>query len=107
MWDCTADGEWAEVSISDTGTGIPKGVRGRIFEPFFTTKPVGKGTGQGLALARSVVVEKHGGALTFDTEMGRGTTFHVRIPVNGVAAPGAGSAAGQPVRFSAEKAATV
>jgi signal transduction histidine kinase len=105
--DCTADGEWAEVSISDTGTGIPEGVRGRIFEPFFTTKPMGKGTGQGLALARSVVVEKHGGALTFDTEMGRGTTFHVRIPVNGVAAPAPGSAAGQSMRFSPEGAAAV
>jgi signal transduction histidine kinase len=91
--DLNPDGDWAEVSISDTGAGIPEEVRDRIFEPFFTTKPVGKGTGQGLALARAVVVEKHGGTLTFDTEMGRGTTFHIRIPVNGIAtrAPVSGS----------------
>jgi signal transduction histidine kinase len=69
------------VAISDTGTGIPEAVRGKIFDPFFTTKGVGKGTGQGLALARSVVVEQHGGTLTFETEMGKGTTFFIRIPV--------------------------
>jgi signal transduction histidine kinase len=84
--DSDPDGDWADVSISDTGTGIPEAVREHIFEPFFTTKAVGKGTGQGLALARAVVVEKHGGTLTFDTAMGRGTTFHVRIPVNGITA---------------------
>ena len=68
------------VAISDTGTGIPPAVRDRIFEPFFTTKSVGKGTGQGLALAHSVVVERHGGTITFETESGKGTTFFVRIP---------------------------
>jgi signal transduction histidine kinase len=96
--DSNPEGDWAEVSISDTGTGIPEEVRGRIFEPFFTTKPVGKGTGQGLALARAVVVEKHGGTLTFDTAMGQGTTFHIRIPVNG-ATRAPGSAVGEPVRL--------
>jgi PAS domain S-box-containing protein len=69
------------VAISDTGTGIPEAVCGKIFDPFFTTKGVGKGTGQGLALARSVVVEQHGGTLTFETEMGKGTTFFIRIPL--------------------------
>jgi PAS domain S-box-containing protein len=69
------------VAISDTGTGIPEAVRNKIFDPFFTTKGVGKGTGQGLALARSVVVEQHGGTLTFETEMGMGTTFFIRIPL--------------------------
>jgi len=69
------------VAISDTGTGIPADLHDRIFEPFFTTKEVGKGTGQGLALARSVIVEEHGGTLTFTTEMGKGTTFFIRIPV--------------------------
>jgi PAS domain S-box-containing protein len=69
------------VAISDTGTGIPEAVRNKIFDPFFTTKGVGKGTGQGLALARSVVVEQHGGTLTFETEMGKGTTFFIRIPL--------------------------
>jgi PAS domain S-box-containing protein len=68
------------VAISDTGTGIPPAVQSRVFDPFFTTKGVGKGTGQGLALAHSVVVEQHGGTITFDTQIGKGTTFYVRIP---------------------------
>ena len=68
------------VAISDTGCGIPDSARDKIFEPFFTTKPVGRGTGQGLAIARSVV-KNHGGQLTFTTEVGRGTTFFVRLPV--------------------------
>jgi PAS domain S-box-containing protein len=71
------------VEIEDTGTGIPERVRGRIFEPFFTTKEVGKGSGQGLAIANSVVTKKHGGALTFRTQEGQGTTFIIRIPVDG------------------------
>jgi signal transduction histidine kinase len=74
------EGSVVVVAISDTGTGVPEEVRGRIFDPFFTTKEVGRGTGQGLALARSVVVERHGGSLTFETEMGKGTTFFIRIP---------------------------
>ena len=72
-----------EISIADTGKGIPVEVRSRIFDPFFTTKEVGKGTGQGLAIARSVVVDKHGGTLHFETELGKGTTFFIRLPVNG------------------------
>jgi len=75
------DGDWAEVRIRDTGTGIPEHARGKIFDPFFTTKGVGKGTGQGLAIARSVIVDKHGGAISFETEMGKGTVFIIRIPV--------------------------
>jgi PAS domain S-box-containing protein len=74
------EGSVVVIAISDTGTGIPETVRGRIFDPFFTTKEVGKGTGQGLALAHAVVVDQHGGSLTFETEMGKGTTFFVRIP---------------------------
>jgi PAS domain S-box-containing protein len=73
--------EGVTISIADTGTGIPEGVRDRVFEQFFTTKEVGRGTGQGLAIARAVVVEKHGGRIWFDTEMGKGTTFHVYLPV--------------------------
>jgi PAS domain S-box-containing protein len=69
------------ISISDSGTGIPEAIRGRIFDPFFTTKEVGKGTGQGLALARSVVVEKHGGSIAFETEIDKGTTFFIRLPL--------------------------
>jgi PAS domain S-box-containing protein len=70
----------AEIRIRDTGTGISAKVREHLFEPFFTTKPMGKGTGQGLALARSMVVEKHGGTLEYETEEGRGTTFIIRLP---------------------------
>lgn len=69
-----------EVRIRDTGTGIPEKIRERIFEPFFTTKGVGKGTGQGLAIARSVVVDKHGGTIHFETETGKGTCFVIRLP---------------------------
>ncbi len=73
-------GDWAEVRISDTGTGIPEAIRSKIFDPFFTTKEVGKGTGQGLAYAHSVV-EKHNGIITFETEEGKGTTFIIRLPL--------------------------
>ena len=69
--------------MTDTGTGIAEEHRTKIFDPFFTTKEVGRGTGQGLAIARSVLVDKHGGTLTFDTEVGRGTTFIVRLPRRG------------------------
>jgi PAS domain S-box-containing protein len=75
------DGEHVRISIGDTGCGIPDDVAARVFDPFFTTKEVGRGTGQGLALARTMVVERHGGTLTFDTEPGRGTTFHVKLPI--------------------------
>jgi signal transduction histidine kinase len=78
-------GEQIEIAISDTGKGIPVEVRSRIFDPFFTTKEVGKGTGQGLAIARNVVVDKHGGTLHFETEVGQGTTFYIRLPIAGPA----------------------
>lgn len=81
------DGDWAEVRVRDTGTGIPEAVRGRIFTPFFTTKEVGRGTGQGLAIAHTVIVKKHGGTLEFETEEGQGTTFIIRMPIAG-APPG-------------------
>ncbi|MEJ0084213.1 MAG: ATP-binding protein [Pseudomonadota bacterium] len=77
-------GEQVEIAISDTGNGIPVEVRPRIFDPFFTTKEVGKGTGQGLAIARSVVVDKHAGTLHFETETGQGTTFFIRLPIAGM-----------------------
>ncbi len=75
------DGNWVEVRIKDTGCGIPKDIRNRIFDPFFTTKEIGKGTGQGLTIAHSVIVEKHKGTLTFETEEGKGTTFVIRLPI--------------------------
>ena len=79
-------GPVAELYVRDTGTGIPEKVRERIFDPFFTTKPVGKGTRQGLAIARSVVVDKHHGTLTCETTVGTGTTFFVRLPLSPEAA---------------------
>ena len=72
---------WAEITVGDTGCGIPEEIRSRIFDPFFTTKEVGKGTGQGLALAHSVVVKLHQGQLWFETELGRGTKFFIRLPL--------------------------
>jgi signal transduction histidine kinase len=74
-------GELAEISVTDTGMGIPEAIRGRVFDPFFTTKEVGKGTGQGLALAYTVVVKKHGGKIWFETEVGKGTTFLITLPI--------------------------
>jgi PAS domain S-box-containing protein len=78
------DRDWVEVSVADTGTGIPENVRDRVFDPFFTTKEVGKGTGQGLMLAHTVVVKKHSGKIWFNSEMGKGTTFYVRLPLSTV-----------------------
>jgi PAS domain S-box-containing protein len=91
-----SDGPWAEVRIQDTGVGVPESARPRIFEPFFTTKQVGKGTGQGLALAHSVIVKKHGGQIWFESEVGRGTIFFLRIPLKLVEAlPAAAATAAQ------------
>jgi PAS domain S-box-containing protein len=75
------DGDDVVISVADTGGGIPEGVRARVFEPFFTTKEVGRGTGQGLSIAHSVVVKGHGGKLHFETTTGQGTTFYVRLPI--------------------------
>jgi len=75
--------DWVHIDIADTGGGIPAAIRERIFEPFFTTKEVGKGSGQGLAIARSIVVDKHGGTLTFMSNVGKGTTFTIRLPIDG------------------------
>lgn len=72
--------DFVEIRISDTGCGIPEEIRGRIFDPFFTTKEVGRGTGQGLALAHTVIVQKHGGRLWFETDDQAGTTFLVQLP---------------------------
>lgn len=80
-------GRFAEISVADTGTGIPEEIQSRIYEPFFTTKEVGKGTGQGLALAYSVVVKKHQGKLWFETERGKGTTFFVQLPIESADTP--------------------
>ncbi|KAF0234928.1 MAG: sensor histidine [Desulfovibrionaceae bacterium] len=75
------DGSWFVLSLTDTGCGIPAQNLHRIFDPFFTTKEVGKGTGQGLALCHDIVVKKHGGSLDVRSEVGQGTTFFLRFPL--------------------------
>ena len=79
----TLEGDHVVIAVKDTGAGIPEAIRERIFDPFFTTNDVGKGTAQGLALARSVVVYKHHGELTFESRVGEGSTFFVRLPLGG------------------------
>jgi CheY-like chemotaxis protein len=69
-----------DLEITDSGPGIPAEIRAKIFEPFFTTKPLGQGTGLGLSLCRGIV-EEHGGAITVESEPGRGTTFTITLPV--------------------------
>ncbi len=76
-------GDNALVEISDTGVGISEEMRLKIFEPFFTTKDVGRGTGQGLALASAVVRDRHGGSIALDSTVGAGSTFTVSIPIEG------------------------
>jgi PAS domain S-box-containing protein len=76
-------GDDVVVEIGDTGGGIPEHLHERIYDPFFTTKAVGNGTGQGLAIARTIVVERHSGALWFESRAGHGATFYVRLPIAG------------------------
>ncbi|MCU1427356.1 MAG: domain S-box protein [Actinomycetia bacterium] len=71
----------AVISFTDTGTGIAPEHQANIFDPFFTTKEVGRGTGQGLALARTIVMDRHHGSLTFESVLGEGTTFTIRLPL--------------------------
>ncbi len=83
------DGRHVVIAIDDTGGGIPEAIRPNVFEPFFTTKPDGKGRGQGLAIARAIIVDGHGGDITFDVKSGAGTTFYLRLPIDGRAASAA------------------
>lgn len=69
------------IQVTDDGPGIPEHIVGRIFDPFFTTKEVGKGTGQGLAIAYSVITDRHGGALSVESQVGHGTCFTIRLPI--------------------------
>ncbi|HYQ15546.1 MAG TPA: ATP-binding protein [Polyangiaceae bacterium] len=71
----------AVIRVRDSGTGIPEHARAKVFEPFFTTKEVGRGTGQGLAMAYNCVVKRHRGSIDFETELGVGTTFVIRLPL--------------------------
>jgi PAS domain S-box-containing protein len=75
--------ECVEIRVSDTGGGIPEAIQSKVFDPFFTTKPVGKGTGQGLAIAHTVIVKKHRGTIGFETAAGVGTTFIIQLPLLG------------------------
>ncbi len=75
------DNEWAEVRISDTGPGIPESIQSHVFDLFFTTKEVGKGTGQGLAIAHAIIVQNHGGDFMFESNPSGGTTFIARLPL--------------------------
>lgn len=75
------DGTSAWIEVSDTGAGIPPEIRDRIFELFFTTKRAGKGTGQGLALVRNIIVQHHAGSIDFTSQVGHGTTFRIQIPL--------------------------
>ena len=77
------DGDQVVVEVTDTGGGIPESIGERIFDPFFTTKQVGQGIGQGLSVARSLVVSRHGGTLTFTSRPGDGTTFRIGLPLDG------------------------
>ena len=77
-------GDTAEIEIADNGMGIPREVQSRIFERFFTTKrnTQAQGTGQGLAMVRSIIEQHHHGSVTFETEFGNGTTFRLRLPLD-------------------------
>ena len=70
-----------EIRIEDNGIGIDSALQSRIFDPFFTTKEVGRGTGQGLSLAYSYVVNKHRGSIALESEPGQGATFLIRLPI--------------------------
>lgn len=83
----TAEANTVAIRVEDNGTGIAKSIRDKIFHPFFTTKDVGKGTGQGLAIAHDIIVNKHGGSIRFETRTGRGTTFIVTLPIQDIPAP--------------------
>ncbi|NJM97532.1 MAG: HAMP domain-containing protein [Phormidesmis sp. RL_2_1] len=75
------DDQQVEIAITDNGPGIPEDIRSRIFDPFFTTKPVGKGTGMGMSISYSIVVEKHRGNLECVSNCGEGTQFTIQIPI--------------------------
>jgi signal transduction histidine kinase len=76
----SSDGEYLSIDVQDTGCGIPPDIADRVFDQFFTTKPVGRGTGQGLSLAHTLIQDRHGGTIGFTSTPGVGTTFTVRLP---------------------------
>ena len=78
-----AEGDQAVICVSDNGCGVPQENLSKLYDPFFTTKEVGRGTGQGLAISHSIVVDKHGGEISVSSEVGVGTQFTVRLPIAG------------------------
>lgn len=84
-----ADSKSVLITISDSGCGIPPDIAGRVFDPFFTTKPVGRGTGQGLAIAYTIVTDRHHGTIGFTSAPGGGTTFEIALPLDEPAPPAA------------------
>jgi two-component system NtrC family sensor kinase len=83
-----AEGADVVITVADTGCGIPDAIRDKIYDPFFTTKAVGKGTGQGLAIAHRIIRERHQGTLECHSTVGKGTRFVIRLPVAGPAEAG-------------------
>jgi two-component system NtrC family sensor kinase len=75
------EGNFAVIRISDNGTGITEKIKQRIFDPFYTTKPIGSGTGMGLAISHSIIVEKHKGKINCFSVVGKGTEFAIEIPI--------------------------
>jgi PAS domain S-box-containing protein len=79
----SAEGDQAVIRVSDNGCGVPKENLSKLYDPFFTTKEVGRGTGQGLAISHSIVVDKHDGDISVRSEVGVGTEFTIRLPIAG------------------------
>jgi len=77
------DGDMAVINVRDNGCGIPEENISKLYDPFFTTKEVGRGTGQGLSIAHSILVEKHGGDISVSSQLGHGTEFVLRVPIHG------------------------
>jgi two-component system, NtrC family, sensor kinase len=78
------EGDRLHISFTDNGKGMTPEQKARVFQPGFTTKPPGEGTGLGLSMSREIVEEEHGGSIDFESEVGVGTTFHIRLPLVGV-----------------------
>jgi signal transduction histidine kinase len=77
------EGSWVRVNVADNGCGVAKDIASRVFEPYFTTKDPSRRIGQGLAIAKALVEEKHKGTLTFESTPGHGTVFTLRLPLAG------------------------
>jgi len=73
--------QYVSICIADNGPGVPQKLQAKLFDPFFTTKPVGKGTGLGLSISQQIICERHRGTLRCISQPGKGTEFHITIPV--------------------------